>query len=612
MNASTIDGHQVNYTRNRVCLHQGSVCYEILIKLKIKDYYIFRFNRNSSKVYLMKDSMSLTLRSRRYFDDQTSELEDRYKLGSQRDCVDYSELTNRKCFSKQDCIDLCVLEIYSKQYQKLPLLILYDEELDAYGNYSFSSKRNATILVYCRAKFAKPECNYTVYNRDNKMVPLYLPDQKKWNISLFENERNFYEIVENAKDKLFLDLFTISQILLGVNVPMLLQVISTIFNFKITRKLKFFINLLILIFFGFQFYNIMKHANEKMQFIFYYDSFLKDDIMNINVCIDHKINLNEIDTGADLEKRTKNISIENLIKSIHYVDSNFNFQVWQPELGLKNLSSNLKIEPVFYLNFKCIKIQYNLDLSNLNLIFHVYYLKILLKDENFNRYTLFVNSPFTFFNKTTYEITYTNMSYSVNLDHYVTIKSNIFRNHKKENLFVVLDKFKNLYNNRTTLNLFLTEPYFSYQIDDKLFDDFLKRYNVLDNLAFTVRFDTKINLIDDCLNEFEKKFSLCFGKNVFKYISIISNKKNLPSILIEVFNSVGLWFTLSCFDVIYLLLIYLEKRFINFMRKDKQKTKIIIIRNLIVSQDLYDRLCVERMENNCGFENDSYLINYFK
>lgn len=68
------------------------------------------------------------------------------------------------------------------------------------------------------------------------------------------------------------------------------------------------------------------------------------------------------------------------------------------------------------------------------------------------------------------------------------------------------------------------------------------------------------------------------------------NKKSLPSLVIDIFNAFSLWMTLSCFDLVYLLLLVSEKIVLFFMSKGK--TRIVVI-----NSELYAELCAERSES---------------
>lgn len=68
------------------------------------------------------------------------------------------------------------------------------------------------------------------------------------------------------------------------------------------------------------------------------------------------------------------------------------------------------------------------------------------------------------------------------------------------------------------------------------------------------------------------------------------NKKSLPSLVIDIFNACSLWLALSCFDLVYLLLVVVERIVLYFV--GKSKTKIVIINN-----DLYAELCAQRSES---------------
>lgn len=172
-----------------------------------------------SKVYLLKKEMDLNIRSRRYFSEQENNIENKIQKGNLVNCKDYAKETNNYCLSKQGCIDKCVLERYQlKHPKKYPLLVIFENEIEKNPEkkeYSFSPKREKTITLDCRKKYHIPDCKYSVYNRDTKQISLKKPDQKSLNISVLENEFDYFINTNHALDKLLFDFITIYSILLG-------------------------------------------------------------------------------------------------------------------------------------------------------------------------------------------------------------------------------------------------------------------------------------------------------------------------------------------------------------------------------------------------------------
>lgn len=74
---------------------------------------------------------------------------------------------------------------------------------------------------------------------------------------------------------------------------------------------------------------------------------------------------------------------------------------------------------------------------------------------------------------------------------------------------------------------------------------------------------------------------------MFKRVNKITAKKNLTSLIIDVFNACSLWLTLTLFDLVYLLLVVIERIVRFFVNKRK-------IRIIVINGDLYDQLRAER------------------
>lgn len=378
--------------------HRTSLCFELLLNITNRKHFIFTFNTSSNKVYVMKDKMLLTLRTRRYFDDQRKELEVIARSGSQAKCKDYKNQSSSeededlpfKCGSKQNCIDWCLVNEYVRFQSKLPETLLFKKDLPQYGNYSFSQHRNKTANIACRKRYAANDCNHTIIIRHGMQVPLARPNQNRWNISLFDREKDSYEITEIETEKLLLDIFTIYTILLGINVPSLVFLVARVLKFEANRKFRYF---KVASFFVFTFcfigYSIWV-SNEVFykfhQFIYYYDSFRKDEQMNINICVEHGLDTRVIRTGAELDQLTKNISLETMIDYVGYMDPGLGggVKTLKPGEDLKNHSELIGFkEPVFYRKkekeLKCVSVLFKIQTSDLSMLFVEMYLGIKVK-----------------------------------------------------------------------------------------------------------------------------------------------------------------------------------------------------------------------------------------
>ena len=350
---------------------------------------------SSSKVYLMKDTMILTLRTRRYFDVQTGRLDMIFRTGRQAKCKDYRNPPHEedgdfpyKCRSKQNCIDRCLINKFIRKYNKLPSTLIFKSYLHLYGNYSFFSDRDKEANTFCRKEFAPNDCNHSIILRDTEELPRYEPNQSLWKISPFEKERDFYEITDNAKDKLYLDLFTIYTILLGINIPSLTFLSVRVCKFK-PKTFKYFkIGSFFVFTFVFICYTIFIFTELLYDFhlsMFHQDAFLEPEKININICLEHGLDTRQVRTGAELERLTRNISFESLIEKIEYVDrKRTNLVVFKPGDDPKNLSDFIEIkESIFYrkkeTEFKCVLISFGIDTTNLNLLFFGLFLSIKIR-----------------------------------------------------------------------------------------------------------------------------------------------------------------------------------------------------------------------------------------
>lgn len=594
----TTEGQNVTFIKGKACFHKDSFCFEIFIDFALtnREPYIFEFNKNVNKVYLLKDMNSLTLRTRRYFDDQKNDLRELNQVGSQKNCEDYSK-NRTNCFSRQSCVDLCILETYVQNYNKLPLLILFEDEIKRWGNLNFTNERNKTISSDCYKKYAKLDCYHTVYDRDTKSLPTdQHPNQKRWNISLFESEKKETDIYENGINEFISDIFTIYAIFLGINIPKLSSlVVRELFNLR-SKKLKYFGFFYFFLGFVSGSFLILEDINGIKKFDYYTDGFHiigNSSNSNINICVDLNLDMNKIRTGRDLEIMTKNITIETFIEEIRYINMSLGFENWRPINGADELAENLNIRTIFYEKYKCIQLLYKLDTTNLRFRFVNYILEISLNKKVFDKFDLFVNSDYTFF-KLTKDTIDSNSTYQVNLNRFERIKKNFLRNFEKRSTFYILDKFKEYYN-RTTLLLPLTESYFDLKIDDSLFTDFYGMSESETILDYKIEYQTKLNLLATTNR------SIYISKNVYKKISYIENIKNLPSLIIELFNCCSLWLTLSFFDLIYLFFILIEKIIVRVLNKNATKTRIIF-----VNEALYDQLCKERIDKIMS-DNDFYF-----
>lgn len=386
--SNSTENHIFQWNPEKTLFHRTSLCFELLLNFTDRRHFFFIFNTSSNKVYLMKKKMLLTLRTRRYFDDQVKESQIIVRTGSQARCKDYRNYDQNgpyredddlpfECKSKQNCIDRCLLNYYVRHHGKLPITLLFKKDLPQYGNYSFTSYRQAAN-EFCRMKFAENDCNHTIISRDSKEVPLDPPNQHRWNISLFDREKDFREITEKEMDKIYLDIFTIYTILLGITIPSLTFLAARVYKFKSNQNYKRF-KVVSFVYFticftGYSFLISNEVFYKVHQFMYYHDSFLKDDQMVINLCVEHGLDTKEIRTGAELEMLTKNISLETMIDHINYLDLNYSdYRTLKPGDDRTNHSKIGFEEPVFYRRegkeLKCVLILFKLDTTDLSLIF---------------------------------------------------------------------------------------------------------------------------------------------------------------------------------------------------------------------------------------------------
>lgn len=370
-----------------------------------------------------------------------------------------------------------------------------------------------------------------------------------------------------------------------MNVPRLVLVIGKIFNFNFDQhlKIKYLFLVIILILSIFHFFSIWKDAFKRIEFLYFYDFFFEDDITNLNICLEHGIDLsgsNGSITGNELLKLTKNMKNDlSFIEKIEYISvEDYTRHVFEPDAEAKlksefnegnkiNVSKNFQIETVFFEKFKCLRLIYWIDTSNPILNFHVHTFKLFISKEHKQvAFQFFTDSDYSFRKNITIENFYANISYQLNFDKYTDLNYDYFGNIIYRQLEYIFHSFK-ADHSLTTTSLPLTKEYFHLKINNTRFEKYLDDKKLIENYQMTVKYECKVNIVkQDC--------TICITKNTFRRVRVTVVNKSFSSLLIDIFNLINLWFTFSFFDLVYLLLNFIRNQLINLKFLPKKLKKI--------------------------------------
>ena len=572
----TFDLHLEEY-RYRQLLSKSLVIFEIT---NFQRVYITRYEKRFARDFkVLKPSSKLILIENKRLSD----------------CKDYS-IKKDDCDSRDNCIDLCYMNNYLTRISinKLPSnLVIYSN----YFNESYKKQihfdfratstqhEDKKILEECESKYLQDCTNSKV---DYQKVPLYeIPmhiESLKGNLSLnlyFDRTTTSEEFIRNPLD-FALDLLTLASILIGINLPLfisfLIKKLSEHFN-KI-KKVKNYLFLFYLIGFFIHFNIIIDETLHSLKVVNYAYRFnyLKSNehIPNLIFCLNYNLTFrrNLKLTGHVLDQQLRHINYSYLFDEITYFDSNLNNKVWNSKkLNATNhthyiqIDKNLKIIYFFFLDYKCFEIIYKIDFNNYKNSIINDIMKIKLNNKTQKK--LVFNSKLDAtddFND--YIDLYTSLSYKITFEYFNIKQKNLYQNFANPMLFFkkgypindatgfiknVKEDFKKNFN-FTTKRISLNYEDWSFEIKDKLFDQYNLQYVRKQEQMGLVDYDYKRTSYRATLNYLDPRFHkipTIFIYKMFHFNKIkYKDKNDFYSFLIKFLNSFAFWFNLSIFDLI--------------------------------------------------------------
>lgn len=506
------------------------------------------------------------------------------------DCRNYH--LEKKCRSKNDCVNHCINEQYLTRYGNLTTQsIIYKSTISpnkTYGDVYFVRSLNKKIVEECKSKLSEPGCFSTFFLVEEKQ----LINLRKRRVEMHLYYQDLL-IADNPymslSDLIFNYLMSFQLIFFGLNINDLL-----LFIFMLLKKLKFHkilkifnhIKLMIcLIGLSIHLYFVVYETlTEELVKIKGFSYARTVPLPNLAFCFLYReeIDLDTKLTVSYLDSLTKNLNFS-FFKNISFLDEKYNINLYQPKY-VKEPSPSDRIESswFYYQNFKCFEFffkpinnnRFLHYLNNLNFVNIKFNRKLILDYYNetsgFKFY--FANkkekrSELNSIHKVYFKYGKGNSRISFNQKMYV-IKVKDRLRYLKQPLSIFyesvnlddtteyvrkiekdLEKFK-IKTRTIPVYRNLKED---IEIDDHLFEQYIYQLkNVSDNNSFKI-INYERKFIFDSKHEGEmysnRNYDVCFFLSPFKTYLIAKNRNTFTKFLINILNSFGFWFSFSIPDI---------------------------------------------------------------
>lgn len=342
----------------------------LLIKPKRLTVYLEQFNRSfTTKSLKMKKNAKI----RMYGESMLTE------------CKDYQVLSEGKCDSQKNCIDMCYNEEFLRNFSgfsSFGSLIYFEDYPKGYRkSLSFVQEKHEDqreqILKGCKEKYSDLDCQLTSFYSNLVDIRLDSPED------VLAIDPFFFQIKQgNLLDfnlfQMICSFVTLSTIITGLNWPRTSNTAIKLLNFFLKEEDRLNLkNIFFLIsfigFFGHAYYILQQTCstdldiNSKIDFDFLNSNKIIPDLV---ICLEHdqKFESNEEPTFALLAEKTRWLNETYLFEEIIYFDSNMRKQTWSPAsvrsdspLSNTQVNKNLEIRKWFMHSLKCFTIAYRMN-----------------------------------------------------------------------------------------------------------------------------------------------------------------------------------------------------------------------------------------------------------
>lgn len=483
------------------------------------------------------------------------------------------ECTNHKqqygCSSYWDCLDRCVFDRLLQENK----VHMYFFRLENFSNLSNHLNRS---LVYkddveamkkdCRKIYPKFDCRTSYYENEKTHVEhTDLPNLRIFP-SFFTTTVIQQEYTARCNDYLLV-LLNLVVVLLGVNAPSLYKLTTKLLgprlssgclNSKIDLVVKVLFCVLFVLHVRLIFENTFSVDLRNGLTIGVKTKLSEhDELSEINLCFDFKLE-KKISTlnGFVLDKLTKEISLEQVVSSMIYLNQKGEEQVWLPTQTSEG-NPFFKFDHFYFLNKKCLNIVNYFAAFSTS---HKHFLKIVLNRNFSHEFFYICSNPIG--KKTLSKLNRLSMRdqfYEIYLDRLHLDHFDVFEEFRNPFLLYKRVNYKDLEefvpmlrraflreHNATTRWLPLIRDLFGYPIRDDLFNEFYKNFQSQQSKFFSDNFNLMM-FRDNILIEksLQQTYNLKFNSEHFKISNEMGRRESFLSFLVSLLNSISFWFALS-------------------------------------------------------------------
>lgn len=491
-------------------------------------------------------------------------------------CLNYDQNPNLNCDSSNDCINNCIIDEFTRAFNKTPAVVFNGKTYSKYKDYNFGLDHMTKFSKFekkCEKNYSKIDCFSVEFKPEPNEIPTPFID-KKWEIFIYFSTR--FRKLDLETDLLTVSVNMVSMyvILVGFSFPVFCKLIALIFAEFLRKRVLYFEII-------FKYLSIFKKLVTFILFIFYlqlvltdlltnmtYSSYMDDNLSGLNfpaigICFKMNetiLNYSNNRTGYELEEMTKQISKEKILLKIYYINSKSEEIDWTLN---KSFDTNFKIDHIYYEDKKCFEFNYTLNVKDIRLNNLNHGLRIdLQKNLSFNHYYYYSkingdNVPT--FNRF-FKLDVAN-HYNINFDRSKLFFHDLYQSFKNPlHWFVKADRIRDpLYlielkknfessKNSTTLHLPLKKESFNLKIRNDLFDQYVEE-EVNPKERFVVDYNFEGFILRDYISDtFSKNYSLSFSKRIYSNFLKIESSYNYVTFFLNLLNLITFWFDLSLIE----------------------------------------------------------------
>ena len=487
-------------------------------------------------------------------------------------CLNYHERVELKCTTKENCINDCILETFRNRFNRTPPHVVINENTYPLVKHSRFSLVNAAELAdlkeECKRKFPEPDCHSVAYSNDQFGVPTIDRDGK---IKLFIYFSTRITETKKSNDSLGVgvNISTLYSILIGLSFPLILNLFYKLFNrnslFKSMKRTAFgYLSVLrILITLAFFIYYLRIVVSDSI-YNQVYSFYIENQLDNLSfpvvgLCVKYMPNKtvpNDL-TGHQLNELTSQLTVKSVIEKIKYINQTNEENEWRP--GEQLNASDLEIDYSYYMELKCIELDYKLNVKKIELNKFNEGLKIRLRPELASTYYYYTkankNSTFSRFHKLDH-----NQSYLIYFERVAISSKDIFQSFKNPLHWIitghkVLDptylKFlKSEFEkqkNYTTVWLPLHNESFDLKIRNDLFEQFVDEISWSERYVVDRNFD--LTFYREHMSVLPpREYGLKFSKRIFPICHKIVSYYNYVTFFTNVLNLISFWCGLNILE----------------------------------------------------------------